>query len=426
MSGLTGARGFALLSALFVDALGSGSLAPFELIYGYRVVGVSLMQTGVALSLGSLASIPLGPLAGAMADRVGARRVAALSNLAGALGCVLLLWADGLASLAAASFLLAASQRLLWAVFTPLVAASVGPTDLEVWFGRLRAARFIGISTGQALAGAFLLMGITSGLQAIVVWDGLTFLVAMSVLAAGSSRSKGVGEMHHGGYRAALGDRANGALAGINVLATLLILAPSLALPVLVLEQLGLPTWLPGMLAAIGTVVVGLGTMFSPTLLRGRRRLRNLQLAALLWAAGLAAIALAPRAGVAVVAVLIISIVVWALGEALYAPTSDALPAALAPPGLLGRYAAMHQLAWGVSEVIAPSLVGVLLTMGAHTVWLTLTAVAVLTAILYRATERIVRDRDGIAGLTEIHQSSTDISATKTTAPPVSPHDPVV
>jgi hypothetical protein len=38
--------------------------------------------------------------------------------------------------------------------------------------------------------------------------------------------------------------------------------------------------------------------------------------------------------------------------------------AALAPPGLLGRYAAVHQMAWGISETIAPLLMGLLLVRG--------------------------------------------------------------
>jgi hypothetical protein len=139
--------------------------------------------------------------------------------------------------------------------------------------------------------------------------------------------------------------------------------------------------------------------MFSGQLLRGRRRLRNLQIAALLWSAGLLAIALAPGAGSLVIALLFAAVLVWSLGEAVYAPSADALPASLAPTTLLGRYAALHQMAWGVSEVIAPTLVATLLALGTTTAWLALGFTAAVAALAYRAAEAVVQGRDGVAGV---------------------------
>lgn len=54
-------------------------------------------------------------------------------------------------------------------------------------------------------------------------------------------------------------------------------------------------------------------------------------------------------------------------GEAAYAPTADSLPLELAPPGLDARYTAVHQLAWGISGAIAPSLAAALLVAGRAT-----------------------------------------------------------
>jgi MFS family permease len=83
------------------------------------------------------------------------------------------------------------------------------------------------------------------------------------------------------------------------------------------------------------------------------------------------------------------------LGEAVYAPTADALPVALAPPGLLGRYAAIHQMAWGISETIAPLLVAGLLVTGIYAIWIALAALAAITAFAYRVVEAST-DRDGL------------------------------
>ena len=389
-----------LAAALAIDALGSGLLAPFELIYGHQVVGVSLVEAGVALSVGSLVSVPLGPIAGALSDRAGARSIAAVANALGALGCLVLLSAHELIALSLAALLLGSSQRVLWAVFTPIVIGVTERTSADVWFGRLRATRLGSIAAGQALAGAFLVLGLEAGLRAIVVADAASFVVAGVLLGRGQAAGTRAVAAGAGGYAVALRDGANRTLALLNVLATLLIVAPTLALPVLALEQLALPTWLPGLLGALSTGVVGIGTMFSPRLLRGHRRVRNLQLASAIWAVGLLGVAFsstAPRA--AIVAALVLSVVIWSIGESVYAPTADALPAVLAPPHLVGRYAALHQMAWGIAEVIAPTLVAALLTTGTQTTWLVLAVIALTTTALYRATEIILRGRDGLVGV---------------------------
>jgi MFS family permease len=86
------------------------------------------------------------------------------------------------------------------------------------------------------------------------------------------------------------------------------------------------------------------------------------------------------------------------LGESLYGPTADALPAALAPPALRGRYSALHQIAWGVSDTIAPAICGFLLSMQGSLLWFVLAPLGVVTALVYRVLERPVAGRDGVAG----------------------------
>src|SRR5919197_6181414 len=51
-----------------------------------------------------------------------------------------------------------------------------------------------------------------------------------------------------------------------------------------------------------------------------------------------------------------------------------------------------------LARAIAPSLVALLLTRGTVTMWVLLGALAAALALAYRASEAIVRRRDGIAG----------------------------
>jgi len=199
-------------------------------------------------------------------------------------------------------------------------------------------------------------------------------------------------------YRAALGDRVNVALAGLNVAATVLLTAPILALPVFVLESLEMSTWVPGLLTGLLTATAAAGLILVTRLVQGRRRLRNMQLAVSLWALAFAFFLVSPLNTTLAYLVLFTGTFLIGVGEAIYAPTADALPAALAPAHLRGRYAALHQMAWGVSETITPVLVGVALATGGYTLWLILAALAIAAAGAYRALERAAGTRDGVAG----------------------------
>jgi MFS family permease len=392
-----------LIGAMFVDTFGGGLLVPFELVYALEVVDLSLPVAGLILSFGAGASLAAGPLAGAAVDRLGPVRVIVFANALGVAGCAsLLLWTDAW-GYGLAAFLLSANLRVFWAAYTPLVAAIASPDELERWFGRLRGARYIGLSTGQALSGLAFVVGESAGLRLIVGANGVSFavVIVLVLLAAGDMRRVAAttdGQGARGGYRAALADRVNVALAGLNVAATVLLTAPILALPVFVLERLDMSTWVPGLLTGLVTATAAAGLIFVSRLVRGRRRLRNMQLAMSLWALAFAFFLIAPLDATIAYVVLVVGTVLVGVGEAIYAPTADALSAALAPVHLRGRYAALHQMAWGVSETVTPALVAFALASRDHTLWLILGALAILTALAYRALERAAGTRDGLAG----------------------------
>lgn len=148
--------------AMLIDTLGSGLLGPFELLFGHLVAGVPLVAAGVAIAVGTALPVPVGPAAGALGDRVGATRVATLANGVSAAACALLLLAHGALFFGVACFVLAAGSRGFWAVFTPLVVTATGDSG-RTWFGRLRSARYIGLTAGQALAGVILGFGTERG-----------------------------------------------------------------------------------------------------------------------------------------------------------------------------------------------------------------------------------------------------------------------
>src|SRR5438477_392602 len=157
------------------------------------------------------------------------RSQAQISGSSASRCCVaVLFWTNGW-GYGVGAFFLSANMRTFWAAFTPLVAGMAGAAELEKGFGRLRGARYVGIVSGQGLSGVFFVAGLHTGLRLLVLANGLSFVVALAlVLAAARVRrapavsTEDEQQQPRRGYRPVLADRVNVALAGVNVLATLL------------------------------------------------------------------------------------------------------------------------------------------------------------------------------------------------------------
>jgi len=389
-----------LLASALIDSLGSGLVAPFSLLFGYVVVGLSLPVTGLAAAIASGVAMAAGPIAGSLVDRHGAARVAAAGNVLAAAGGVGLLLSREVIAFTLASLVCAAAQRTFWASFSPLIAETVHAGHRERWFGRIRAARFLGITVGGALAGPALLLGERSGLQLIVAADVATYIVAAILLYAtrkAAVRLSTPDERVPQGYRRALSDRANLFLAGLNITCTLMATAPLLAMPVFLLDR-GAPLWLPGIVSATIAATLAVALLVIPRWTTGRSRLAVLAIAAATWSAGCLVFTVTAGSAGRVVIVSLLAAALLGAAEAAYTPTADALPLALAPRGLAGRYSAVHQFAWGVSGTVAPLLTAALLTAGPDWVWLVLAGVALAAAGAYAAAWPGVRARAGQVG----------------------------
>ncbi len=68
-----------LLTALAVDALGTGLFAAFSLLYFHEVAGLPLARVGLTLTIATLVGLVANPLAGSLVDRFGAKQVLIVS-----------------------------------------------------------------------------------------------------------------------------------------------------------------------------------------------------------------------------------------------------------------------------------------------------------------------------------------------------------
>jgi predicted MFS family arabinose efflux permease len=132
-----------------------------------------------------------------------------------------------------------------------------------------------------------------------------------------------------------------------------------------------------GMVIAVNGVMIVLGQLFVPRLIRGRKRAHVLAAAAVLVGLGMGAVAFAGT-----VPLLMLTVVVWTAGEMINAPVNGAYLADLSQPEMRGRYQGVASMSFTAANFFSPILGGLLLdrTPG-PSLWIVLAAIAGAVAV---------------------------------------------
>ncbi|HEX8867039.1 MAG TPA: MFS transporter, partial [Lentzea sp.] len=168
--------------ALAVDALGTGLLRPFLLLYGVMVLNLSASATGVAMTAGIVAGLVCMPAVGRWLDQGARSTVVAASMLVRVLGVVLLVAAPAghVWLFATAALFLGIGNQAWPAAHSALVATISHGRERDAALAGGRALRNAGLGVGALVATACLAGG-TTALQALAVVTGLAYLVAAAL-----------------------------------------------------------------------------------------------------------------------------------------------------------------------------------------------------------------------------------------------------
>lgn len=379
-----------LLTALAVDALGSGVFLPFSILFFTMTTPLSLAEVGLGLSVAAGIALPAGPVIGTLVDRSGAWRVLLAGNLLQALGAASYLIVDTFGGLVVAASAVALGSQAFWSAYSPLVTQVSEPGERERWFGLLGALRNAGFGLGGLLSGVALTAGETAGYRGVAAVNAASFALAALLLLLDRSHARPAAAAidtvdstkEAVGWRAVLADRPYLALTVVNVAFATNSFALTLVLPVYAVARLGLPPWLPGVGLTLNCLLIALAQGPIVSALTGRARVRALQASSALSAAFAMMMLLSaavPRA--AGVALVLAAVAVFTLGELIESPVLAALASEAAPDALRGRYLALNQVSWNVSNTVAPALLTGLLAAGTWPVWITLGALAAAAAI---------------------------------------------
>ncbi|WP_307164787.1 MFS transporter [Streptomyces rishiriensis] len=372
--------------ALAVDALGTGLLRPFLLLYGVTVLRLSAPVTGIAMTAGIVVGLVCMPAVGRWLDRGARSTVVAASMLVRVPGVALLLAtpAGHAWPFATAALFLGIGNQAWPAAHAALVATVAHGRERDTALAAGRALRNAGLGTGALIATACLAGG-APALRALAAVTGLACLaaaaLAWSVRLRASAAAVPAGDRRTDEVRADGAPPRMRALIAANVVYVFCLNVPEIALPLVLVSQLhASPVWSAAIFVANTVLVVTLQVPVTVLMSRFSRR-SVLALAGVVLTVSylgfLAATSLGHGWGAPAVAVVS---VVCTLGEIIYAGSATALVTVLAPAHVLGRTLARFELSTGFGLAVSPAVITALAPHGPAALWGGLAGATLLSA----------------------------------------------
>ena len=373
------------VTAIGIDALGSGVWMPLSVLYFVRVTDLSLVYVGVALSIAAALSFPLALVIGSLVDRYDAKRVLQGGNVLQAIGFAAYPLAHSVPMVTLVVGIAALGRTAFWGSYSPMVAAVSEAGEREKWFGFLGALRNSGFAVGGLMAAAAITIDTPEAFHAVVMLNAASYVLAFVLMVRVEVHGvhDGVRQRQGGGWSEVARDPGYRWLVGANFGYAMGCLALNVVMPVYIVEMLDLDGWVSGAVYVINTVLIGVGQGLIVRQMTGSVRWRIVVLAAGLMIAAFLLLYVAGRLdsqGLAI-AVVLGAAVVYTLGEMAGGPVLAALAAESPPVHLRGRYLAVYQLSWNAASALAPVLYLSLLHQGHLEPWAVLSGLALFGAV---------------------------------------------
>lgn len=364
-----------LWAGAFVSSL-ANFVFPFLAVY-LTARGFPPAQAGIIVSLFGAGILVAGPVAGALADRVGRRPtlLAALLGAAASAGALALVSSP--AAIGPLVFLFGFSAASGRAPVQATIGDVVPLASRQRAFGLAYWAENIGIGVSLLAGGAlasrgwalpFLADAATTLAFALVVLWRVPETRPPAAGRAGPAASVGYGPV--------LRDRTFTAFLGLHVLFATAFCQMQASLPI----DMSRRGFSPGTFGAVLAVNAALIATLQPFAARLTGR----------WSPGVALAAGSSLVGLGYGAYALCSTArqyalataAWSLGEIAYLPTAGALASTLAPPELRGRYAGALGLAFGAAFFVGPAAGPALLqAFGRGTLWCACLGVGAAVAV---------------------------------------------
>jgi MFS family permease len=399
-----------LLSTVAIETLGTGLVLPFGFIYLHEVRGFTIETAGSLLAVPAIAGMAVVGPAGALIDRIGARRIILTGMAAQMVGNVVLAFSSTPRVAALALGLLGAASGVFWPGFNAMIGAVVPSAIRQRYFGINFTLINLGIGIGGLLAGSIVDIHRPGTFVAIYLGNALSFLAPLAVLLGPLRHVSGkvdhpVSELDGSPVRTSyldiLRDKAMVPVIALTFLSAFVGYAQSEAGFTAYARLVGqVSTRTIGYAFAANTATIVLLQLLVLQRIEGRRRTRVILVLSALWAVSWLMTGLSGLVpGGTWAAVLVIGgSAVFALGETLLQPTIPAITNDLSPDHLRGRYNAVMAGAFQLAAVAGPVVAGVMLgaRLNGEFIGMLILGCAVMALIALGVEHRIPAQANGV------------------------------
>jgi MFS family permease len=365
-------RAWFVLVGVTLSAVGSGLTLPFFVVYLNRVRGLELVLSALSLSVLAVAGLVGNPVAGALTDRIGSRRVLILGAVGSTLGTAWLAFVTSPWQAFGAAAVLGFGNAVTWPALDALLASVVPVARRSSAFSVRHATINLGFGVGAVGAAVIADFASVRSFQVLYLLDAATFLAFVPILlllrGVGDPVDVELGEAKPVRvYNTILRDPA---FRWIWLLGALIVFAGygqfSAAFAPYATRTGGIGSHALAIAFAANTFGVAALQLVVLRLMVGRRRTSGVALVYLCWAATwtIAIAAAHVGGGAAAVVGFALAATMFAVGETLLSPTLSPMLNDLAPERLRGRYNGFYTLGWTVGFIAAPAAAGVGLGVG--------------------------------------------------------------
>jgi MFS family permease len=357
----------------FVNRFGS-FVAVFLVLY-LRDKGYSIAEAGLLVSLYGAGNVLAAAVGGLVADRLGRRNGIAISMFSSAATLLALSQADDIVLIAILTVLAGMTGEMYRPASAALLADLVPAGQRLPAYALNRLAINLGFAAGPATAGLLADRSFTY----LFVGDALTSVafgvIALAALPEGVRTRRGE-ERRGEGMRTIAGDRAFLFFLVASLFGAFVYFQSNATFPLHVQDS-GLSNADYGLLISLNGLAIVLLELPFTSITQRFPAIPVLALGSLLVGFGFALNAWAES-----LAALAVTVMIWTIGEIVYAPMSATYVADIAPEHMRGRYQGAENLAWGLAFMIGPAVGAAFYAWNGDAFWLLCGGLGVLSALL--------------------------------------------